>query len=165
MTWPPDAETRGAPFVLHEYVRWGDVDPARIIRWDAYTRFYELAESEMFRSLGLSYSALVSRFGITLPRRAMHMEFVSPPVLDEHLAVQLSITHVGTTSMTLTFDVHGDEAALRSTGYLVLVCADASSIPPVKRPWPRLFLELLAPHTVVAPAIGQPDGVRAGDAG
>jgi YbgC/YbaW family acyl-CoA thioester hydrolase len=152
MTSPIDAGTRGAPFILHEYVRWSDVDATRIIRWDAYTRFYELAEAEMYRDLGLSYGALTSRFGITLPRRALHMEFVSPPVLDEHLEVRVSVTQVGTTSMTLSFDVRGNGAALRSAGYMVVVCADANSLPPVKRPWPEGFLRLLAPRMAARPA-------------
>lgn len=151
------SELTGAPFVLHEYVRWGDVDPSRIIRWDAYTRFYELAESEMFRGRGLPYGALDARFGISLPRRALHIEFVSPPVLDERLAVRVSISRVGTTSMTLTFDVHGNGGALRSTGSLVLVCADAKVVPPVKRPWPPEFLHLLAPHMVAPGDAGGPD--------
>jgi acyl-CoA thioester hydrolase len=144
----------GSPFVLHEYVRWGDVDATRIIRWDAYTRFYELAESEMYRTLGLSYRVLAGRFGITLPRRVLHMEFVSPPVLDEHLEVRVAVTHVGTTSMTLSFDVRGDGAALRSTGYMVVVCADVEAVPLVTHRWPEEFLRLLAPHIVAAPPTG-----------
>ncbi len=106
------------PFRLREYVRWGDVDPARIIRYDAYTRFFELAESEFFRSLGFPYRAIFETLGVGIPRRVMHMDFVSPPVLDEQLEVSLYITQVGTTSMTMNFDFHGDGGRLRATGYL-----------------------------------------------
>ena len=42
----------GAPFVVHEYVRWGDVDIVGIIRYDAYLRFFEFAESELLRAVG-----------------------------------------------------------------------------------------------------------------
>jgi YbgC/YbaW family acyl-CoA thioester hydrolase len=137
-----------APFVLHEYVRWGDVDPAGIIRWDAYTRFYELGESELFRKVGLPYSAIFRRFGIGIPRRVLHMDFVSAPVLDEHLEVRVHIADVGTTSLRMSFDVYGEGGALRSSGYLVLVCVDAASVPPRKRPWPRDFLALLEPFVM-----------------
>ena len=58
------------PFVLQEYVRWGDVDPAGIIRYDAYLRFYELGESELFRSLGLAYRDIFSRFKMGIRARA-----------------------------------------------------------------------------------------------
>ena len=102
------------PFVLHEYVRWGDVDPAGIIRWDAYTRFYELGESELFRAVGLPYRAIFRQFGIGLPRRVLHMDFVTPPVLDEHLEVRVYVSDVGTTSLTMNFDVYGTGGVLRS---------------------------------------------------
>ena len=32
------------PFIISEYVRWGDIDLAGIICYGAYLRFYELAE-------------------------------------------------------------------------------------------------------------------------
>ena len=132
-------------FRLKEYVRWGDVDPAGIIRYDAYTRFFELAESEFFRSLGLPYRAIFQRLKISIPRRVMHMDFLSAPVLDEELEVRVFISHVGTTSMTMNFDIYGDADALRAVGYLVLVCVDADG-GMHKRPWPTELLELVAPH-------------------
>ncbi|HSA57862.1 MAG TPA: thioesterase family protein [Gemmatimonadaceae bacterium] len=138
----------GRPFVLHEYVRWGDVDPAGIIRWDAYTRFYELGESELFRAVGLPYRAIFRQFGIGLPRRVLHMDFVTPPVLDERLEVRVYVSDVGTTSLTMNFDVYGPGGTLRSAGYLVLVCVPAGTEEIRKRPWPPEFLALLEPYRV-----------------
>ena len=132
-------------FRLKEYVRWGDVDPAGIIRYDAYTRFFELAESEFFRALGLPYRAIFQRLKVGIPRRVMHIDFLSAPVLDEELEVRVYISQVGTTSMTMNFDIYGDGAALRAAGYLVLVCVDAGG-GMNKRPWPQELLELVAPH-------------------
>ena len=136
-------------FRLKEYVRWGDVDPAGIIRYDAYTRFFELAESEFFRSLGLPYRAIFQRLKVGIPRRVMHMDFLSAPVLDEELEVRVFISHVGSTSMRMNFDIYGDEAAMRAMGYLVLVCVDADG-GMNKRPWPTELLELVAPHRMSA---------------
>ena len=136
----------GEPFVVREYIRWSDVDPMGIIRYDAYTRFYELAESELWRAIGVPHSAFMSRFGITLPRRVMHMDFVSAPVLDERLEVRTYVSQVGTTSLTLNFDIYGDGGVLRSTGYLVLVCV-AAHVPKItKTPWPEEFIRLLEPY-------------------
>jgi YbgC/YbaW family acyl-CoA thioester hydrolase len=134
------------PFVVHEYVRWGDVDPMGIIRYDAYTRFFELAESELLRAIGAPHRALMGRFGITLPRRVMHMDFVSPPVLDERLEVRAYVSAVGTTSLVLNFDIYGDDAVLRCAGHLVLVCVTAGAPEITKRPWPEDFLRLLEPY-------------------
>lgn len=128
-----------APFVIHEHVRWGDVDFAGIIRYDAYTRFMELAEGELFRSVGIAYRDFLTTLDFTIPRRAMHLDFESPPTLDEKLEVLAYISRVGTTSMTLNFDFFGEGNQLRATGHLVLVCQPHGSAR--AGPWPPWFLE------------------------
>jgi acyl-CoA thioester hydrolase len=90
-----------APFVIHERVRWSDCDPMGIIRYDAYTRFFELGESEMFRACGIGYRTFAVRFGITLPRRVMHLEYPSPPRLDELLELAVYISEVRGRSLRL----------------------------------------------------------------
>lgn len=138
--------TSAAPFVIHEHVRWGDVDYAGIIRYDAYTRFMELAESELFRALGISYREFGRRFDFSMPRRVMYLDFESPPTLDERLEVVAYISKVGKTSLTLNFDFYGDGGTLRATGYLVLVCVMPAVMQ--SRPWPNDFLEIIAPYRV-----------------
>jgi acyl-CoA thioester hydrolase len=147
-----------APFQIQEYVRWADVDFAGIIRYDAYTRFMELAESELLRSVGISHRDFLGRFDFTIPRRAMHIDFESPPTLDERLTVVTCIPKVGTTSLTLHFDFVGDGSRLRATGSLVLVCATVGHAS--SRPWPADFLALLAPYRVSVDASRQAAGVR-----
>ena len=66
------------PFVIQERVRWGDIDLAGIIRYDAYIRFFERGEGEIFREAGLATSTLADRLGVWLPRKVLHAEFVSP---------------------------------------------------------------------------------------
>lgn len=133
-----------SPFIVHEHVRWGDVDFAGIIRYDAYTRFMELAESELFRALGISYREFGRRFDFSIPRRVMYLDFVSPPTLDERLEVVTYISKVGNTSLTLNFDFYGDGGALRAAGYLVLVCVEQRAMRP--RPWSTEFLGIIAPY-------------------
>ena len=64
-----------SPFVIREYVRWGDVDLAGIICYGAYIRFFELAETEVFRAAGLPFREMFERYDMWLPRRVMHAEF------------------------------------------------------------------------------------------
>jgi len=144
----------GTPFVVREYVRWGDVDPEGIIRYDAYTRFMEMAEGDFFRHIGMSHSDVFQRFGIGIPRRVMHLDFLSSPVLDEVLEVRVCVSHVGTTSLTLKFDFHGAGGSVRATGHLVIVCVTLHG-GRRKRPWPPELLELIAPHRIEEP---RPDG-------
>jgi acyl-CoA thioester hydrolase len=136
----------GAPLVVHEYVRWGDVDIIGIIRYDAYLRFFEFAESELLRAAGLLYHDMVARYAVTLPRKVMHAEFITPARLDERLTIQTYVSAVGRTSLTLNFDMSADDATPRAKGHLVLVAVDISSLE--KRVLPPGLVERLAPYTV-----------------
>ena len=55
-------------FTIEERVRWGDVDAARIIFYGAYIRFFEYAETELFREVGLQYGVMFDELKIWLPR-------------------------------------------------------------------------------------------------
>jgi len=145
----------GRPFVVREYVRWGDVDPEGIIRYDAYTRFMEMAEGDFYRALGLSFRDVLERYQIGIPRRVMHLDFLSSPVLEEELEVRVYVSHVGTTSMKMNFDFYGDGGALRAAGHLVLVCVDLHG-DRHKRPWPPELVERIAPYRILE----REDGVR-----
>ena len=131
-----DGETlvMGAPFVVHEYVRWGDVDIVGIIRYDAYLRFFEYAESELLRAVGLLYHDMVARYAVTLPRKVMHAEFMTPARLDERLTIHTYVSAIGRTSLTLNFDMFADDGTPRAKGYLVVVAVDVSSLE--KQPLP-----------------------------
>ncbi|MEO6444333.1 MAG: acyl-CoA thioesterase [Gemmatimonadaceae bacterium] len=153
------------PFVVQERVRWGDCDPMGIIRYDAYTRFFELGEAEMFRAAGIGYREFGPRFGITLPRRVMHMDFLSPPLLDELLEVEVYISSVGTTSLTLNFDVYGAGGELCMAGHLVVVCAANGPEARVegeivKVALPAAFLEQLEPSRMSVEAARAGRGSR-----
>ncbi|MGQ0765067.1 MAG: acyl-CoA thioesterase [Gemmatimonadota bacterium] len=143
-----------SPFVIHEFVRWRDVDPAGIIRYDAYTRFMELGESELFRSLGISYRDFAGRLDFSIPRRALHLDFESPPTLDEKLQISVWISRIGNTSLTLNFEFRGPEDILRATGFMVLVCVARGSLKP--RSWPGEFLSQIEPYHMTV------DGARHG---
>lgn len=135
----------GKTFVVREFVRWGDVDPAGIIRYDAYMRFFEMAEGDFFRMLGLKYRELFTRLGVGIPRRVMHIDFLSPPVLDEELEVHVYVSQMGETSMTLNFDFYGPNRVSRAIGYLVVVCVTADGNM-IKRPWPPELRALIQPY-------------------
>jgi acyl-CoA thioester hydrolase len=136
------------PFVIWEYVRWGDIDLAGIICYGAYIRFYELAETEIFRAAGLPFKEMFDRYDMWLPRKIMHTEFHSPAVLDERLKVVTYFTRIGTTSLTINFDVMSADGALHAAAYQVLVCVSRSTFE--KKPLPAEVARALQP-IVVAP--------------
>jgi len=151
-----------APYVIDEYVRWSDVDFAGIICYGAYLRFFELAETELFRAAGAPYGEVFDRFDFWLPRAAIHGEFHHPARLDDRLRVGAHIAHVGRTSLTIGFHVlHVATKRLGADGHQVLVSVDRATLRP--QPLPSGFVSLLAPFTLPGNAARAALGVPPGD--
>ena len=135
------------PFTIDEYVRWSDVDKAGIIFYGAYVRFFEIAETELFRSVGLPYSEVFDRFDIWLPRVHLECDFRYPPRLDDHLRVAAYFTAFGNSSITINFDVlHLGTDKLAAVGHEVLVCMSRTTLK--SRPLPDELRALLEPYTL-----------------
>jgi len=128
-------------------VRWGDIDLAGIICYGAYIRFYELAETEIFRAAGLPFGEMFERLDIWLPRKVMHTEFHTPARLDEQLKVVTYFSHVGRTSLTINFDVmSAEDNTLHASAYQVLVCVSRQHF--TKEPLPRELVQAIEPFVM-----------------
>ena len=132
------------PFCIDEYVRWSDVDNAGIIFYGAYVRFFEIAETELFRAAGLPYSEVFDRFDIWLPRVHLECDFKYPPRLDDQLRVAAYFTRFGTSSIRIDFDVvHLGASKLAAVGHEVLVCTARETLK--SHPLPDELREMLEP--------------------
>lgn len=130
------------PFTIDEYVRWSDVDFAGIIFYGAYVRFFEIAETEMFRKAGLPYGEVFDRFDIWLPRVHLSCDFMYPARLDDHLRVAAYFSRFGSSSLRINFDVvHLGAGRLAAAGHEVLVCTDRETLKP--RPLPDELKQIL----------------------
>ncbi|MSR06195.1 MAG: acyl-CoA thioesterase [Gemmatimonadetes bacterium] len=130
------------PFLIDEYVRWSDVDMAGIIFYGAYVRFFEIAETEMFRSAGIPYASVFDRFDVWLPRAHMDCDFEYPARLDDNLRVAAYFTKFGRTSIGVQFDVAiPEKGVLAATGHEVLVCTDRKTLKP--KPIPEELKKIL----------------------
>jgi YbgC/YbaW family acyl-CoA thioester hydrolase len=92
-------------YSIEERVRWGDVDAARIIFYGAYIRFFEFAETELFRAVGLPYGVMFDELDIWLPRAHLECDFRQAAQLDDLLEVSVYVGRVGTKSLRLNFEV------------------------------------------------------------
>jgi YbgC/YbaW family acyl-CoA thioester hydrolase len=121
-------------FVVRDRVRWSDVDAAGIVCYGSFLRFFELAESEMFRAAGLPHP-LLDEEGIWLVRRRVECEFLRPARLDDEMEARVAVGSMGRTSVSLDFvirDVAADEASVRSR--YTLVAVDRGTLRPVALP-------------------------------
>jgi acyl-CoA thioester hydrolase len=132
-------------FRVSEYVRWSDIDLAGIICYGAYVRFFEIAESELFRSLGLPFSELFEKLDFWLPRAQLHFEFRTPALLDDRLDLEMWVSKIGTSSLRLEFQARKNNPTrdLTAEAYAVLVAVGRKDLRPI--PLPPVLVEALAP--------------------
>ena len=115
------------PFVTTEYVRWEDIDLAGIARYGTYTRFLDVAETDLYRSLGKPLSVLHAEYKVWLPRKVMHIDYSSPARLDDQIVIAAYFSNIGRTSVTLNIDLFRDDRkTLIAAAHLVLVCVDVA---------------------------------------
>jgi YbgC/YbaW family acyl-CoA thioester hydrolase len=133
-------------FSVEEYVRWEDIDAAGIINYQAYLRFFGLAEAELFRSCGLSYHILFEELGIWLPRVHVECDFIQPVMLDELLVVEAYFGKIGRSSIHINFEVRRKEnlEVVVATGNYVVVTVRRGEFKPI--PVPYELREKLAPY-------------------
>lgn len=133
-------------FRIDERVRWGDVDAARIIFYGAYIRFFEIAETELFRAVGLPYGRMFDELDVWLPRAHLECDFRQAAQLDDLLEVSVYVGRIGTKSLRLNFEVrrNGDPSIV-AEAHFVLVAVRRNTFDSV--PVPDELKRRLAPYT------------------
>ena len=131
---------------IEERVRWGDVDAARIIFYGAYIRFFEFAETELFRAVGLPYGVMFDELDVWLPRAHLECDFRLAAQLDDLLEVSVYVGRVGTKSLRLNFEVRRNGGAeIVAEAHFVLVAVRRNTFESV--PIPEELKRRLAPYT------------------
>ncbi len=122
-------------FTIEEHVRWSDTDRAGIIYYGQFLRFFEIAETELFRAVGLSYSDAFDRLDIWLPRVQIHFDFRKPLVLDDLIEVAAYVARFGARSLTLRFEVvKKGETDMVAEGHIVLASVSRSTFKSIAVP-------------------------------
>src|SRR5260221_8233870 len=143
--------TEPKTFSIEERVLWGDVDAARIIFYGSYIRFFEIAETELFRAAGMSYGKVFDELDIWLPRVHLECDFRRVAQLDDLLEVSVYVGSIGKTSLRLDFEVRRKkpddtvEEGLIATAHFVLVAVGRDTLDPI--PFPESLRSPLAPFT------------------
>jgi YbgC/YbaW family acyl-CoA thioester hydrolase len=138
--------TEPLKFHIEERVRWGDVDAASIIFYGAYIRFFEFAETELFRAAGLSYGVMFDELDVWLPRAHLECDFIRAAKLDDLLEVYVYVGKIGNKSMRLNFEVfRKGETEIIARAHFVLVAVQRETFETV--PIPTLLRERLKPYT------------------
>jgi YbgC/YbaW family acyl-CoA thioester hydrolase len=140
-------------YTIEERVRWGDVDAAGIIFYGSYIRFFEIAETELFRAVGLPYGKIFEELNIWLPRVHLECDFHRAAQMDDLLEVTVYVARIGKSSLRLNFEVRkrneaGEiEEKLMATAHFVLVSTARANLKPL--PVPEELRRALDPYLSV----------------
>ena len=124
-------------------VMWSDADPAGIVWFGVFFRYFEHAEEDLYRRLGSDRTTLLRTLGIFMPRTSLQSRFRSPARLGDELAVGVGISEITDRRIGFAFDIHE-----RATSRLVcdasyrVACVDAATFAP--QAFPRDLVSLLA---------------------
>ena len=117
-----------ATITLQRRVQWMDTDAAGIWHHSVVLRWAEEAEAELHRRLGI----IDLTFGAT-PRVKTEFSFPNSVQFDDVVDITLTVSHLGSTSMTYEIEVNSGEKPV-SEGRMVVVFIDRET--GAKKPWP-----------------------------
>lgn len=114
-------------FVHRLRVRYQECDPQGIVFNANYVAYVDVALTELWREAFGSYDQVVAENGIDLVVGSVTIDFRSSARPDDLIDVGLTLTSIGTTSMTWAIEIRRDEELLVE-GSIRHVCVGATSM-------------------------------------
>jgi YbgC/YbaW family acyl-CoA thioester hydrolase len=108
------------PFRFETRIRFIDTDASGRIHYTAMFRYFESAELEFMRSLGILYG---NGGAFALPRVHVECDFRLAMVHDDLIVVEVCLTKLGRASIRLEFRTLKD-GELAAKGVVVIACMD-----------------------------------------
>ena len=102
------------------------------VYYGRYLEFFEVARTEMIRSLGLPYAEM-ERQGVLLPVTHARVDYLKPLLYDEEFLIRVSIHEIPAVRLKTHYEVIGAEG-LCATGYVERCFLDRATRRPVRAP-------------------------------
>jgi YbgC/YbaW family acyl-CoA thioester hydrolase len=123
-------------------VMWADTDPAGIVWFGVFFRYFENAEEELFRRLGSDRTVLLGALKIFMPRTSLQSRFRSPARLGDEIAVGVGVSSMTERRVEFAFDVRerASDRLICEASYRI-ACVDAQTF--TARAFPAEITNLL----------------------
>lgn len=136
------------PFTHTIRVRYAECDAQGVVFNAHYLAYVDIGITELYRAAFGSYQAMVDR-GVDVVVAEAHVRFRSSARFDDELRCEVTVTHMGTTSIVTRHLIKRDDELLVEVEIRhVMVEAEALG----KTPIPGWVREGLAPWSEAAPA-------------
>jgi acyl-CoA thioester hydrolase len=107
------------PFRWSIRVRFVDTDASGRIHYTAMFRYFEAAEFELLRSLGISYQEFAD---CSFPRVHVDCDYKGPTKVDDLLTVAVTVAARGRSSFSYEFAASGEDGSEVARGKITVVC-------------------------------------------
>ncbi len=114
-------------------VRYSETDRMGYVYYGHYAQYFEVARTEMLRSLGLTYKQLEDD-GILLPVISMDIKYKNPAIYDDLLTIKTTLKKNPLIKIQFTYEVFNQKNELINIGNTTLVFVDAKTRKPRKAP-------------------------------
>jgi acyl-CoA thioester hydrolase len=123
-------------------VRYADTDKMGIVYYGKYFEYFEVARTEMLRSLGLPYREIEMK-GFELPVATASIKYYKGAVYDDELLVTATLILKHSPKVEIHYEVkRKSDNEVIAEGETTLVFVDAISGKPVKAP--QFYLDMIS---------------------
>jgi acyl-CoA thioester hydrolase len=121
-------------------VRYAEADRMGYVYYGNYATYFEVARTEMLRSLGFTYREWEDS-GILLPVRELHIRYHAPAFYDDLLTVRTIIKELPAARISFFHEIFNEKEELLCSGNLDLVFISRESGRPTRAP--KEFLDAM----------------------
>ena len=115
-------------------VRYSETDQMGYVYYGNFAAYYEVARTEAFRSLGISYKEM-EKEGIIMPVLEMRTKYIKPARYDDLLTVKVQVkSKPHGTRIVFHYDVLNEAQELLNVGETTLVFVDVKTGRPIALP-------------------------------
>lgn len=122
--------------------RYGETDKMGYVYYGRYLEYFEVARTEMIRSLGMPYSALEEQ-GIMLPVVQTHIDYKAPIFYDELMSVKVYLFDIPAVKLETYYEIFTERAVKpHALGKVTLCFMEEKNRKPCRAP--QIFLDGLS---------------------
>lgn len=125
-------------------VRYGETDQMGYLYYGNYPLYYEIARTEMIRSLGMSYKEMEQSYRIMMPVMSLNIRYVRPALYDELLTLKTSIRKLPKQFITFHTEIFNEKNKLVNGGAVKLCFIDIKSNTTIRTP--EFLVQKLKPY-------------------
>ncbi|MBD3749102.1 MAG: acyl-CoA thioesterase [Sphingobacteriales bacterium] len=114
-------------------VRYADTDQMGYMYYGNYAAFYEVARTEMLRSLGMTYKSMETD-GVMMPVLELKTKYIKPALYDEEIRIKVIINKMPGVRILFQYELFNEKDELINIGETTLVFVDMKRNKPCMPP-------------------------------